>query len=315
LPRKFTYEFVKEVFESRGYTLVSTKYIGTKEKLDSICPKGHENSFVFESFYNGGNGCRKCGSMEMGKKRKVPYSDIHKMFEERGCKLLTLESEYKGVRQKVDYICSCGNPHSMSPDTFKKGHDCRECMKAKIAKTNLEKYGVECVLANKEIKAKSMRTMFENQTAPTSLQQKLLHEVLGGELNYPIKDIQLDIAFISDKIYIEYDGSGHGLKVKLGEMTEEEFEEMGKKRRYVLYRKGWKEIRIISTGDVLPTKEKIISMFEEAKNILKERSWILFDIDNLTMETSKGKVAYDYGVLKRIRTDVRNSGSNFLNGE
>lgn len=315
MPRKFTYDFIKEVFEGRGYTLVSTEYLGTKERLSYICPNNHEGEITFGGFYNNGDGCRKCGSSEMGKKRKLPYSDIFQMFKDRGCTLLTPEDKYKGVRQKVDYICSCGNPHSMSPDTFKKGHDCKECMKSKVAKTNLEKYGVECVLASKEIKAKSLQTMFENQSAPTSLQQKLLHEVLGGELNYPIKDIQLDIAFVDEKIYIEYDGSGHGLKVKLGTMTEGEFEEKGKKRRYVLYRKGWKEIRIISTGDVLPTKGKIISMFEEAKNILKDRSWILFDIDNLTMETSKGKVDYDYGVLKRIRTDVRNSGSNFLNEE
>ena len=58
----------------------------------------------------------------------------------------------------------------------------------------------------------------------TSKQQLYIHSLLGGELNYCTGKCFLDIAFLDEKIYLEYDGGGHDLSVKLGNMSKEEFE-------------------------------------------------------------------------------------------
>ena len=42
--KKLTIEFVRESFEAEGYELLTEEYIGSKQKLDYICPKGHKHS-------------------------------------------------------------------------------------------------------------------------------------------------------------------------------------------------------------------------------------------------------------------------------
>lgn len=83
-------------------------------------------------------------------------------------------------------------------------------------------------------------------------------------MNFPVGRYALDIAFPSEHIYIEYDGSGHDLCVKRGECSQEEFIKRGLKRNYYLMRRGWKSIRFISSLDMLPRKEKMIELYNAA---------------------------------------------------
>ena len=39
MPRKKTFEEVKQMFDNRGYILVSTEYVDVHSKLQYICPK------------------------------------------------------------------------------------------------------------------------------------------------------------------------------------------------------------------------------------------------------------------------------------
>jgi len=197
-------------------------------------------------------------------------------------------------------------------------------IKDKIARGNLEKYGVENVFANKEIqekiyetnfrkygfkiatqspeiKGKSVekyvKTMYENKTAPTSRQQQYFHDILGGELNYPVGKLMLDIAFPKEKLYIEYQGSGHNLDVKLGKMTEEEFLKRERSRYYFLRNKGWKMIEIISNKDYIPLQDQIINMFKYAKKKLENNSHIEFNIDKSHVRIKDNIEKYDFGNL------------------
>jgi very-short-patch-repair endonuclease len=145
------------------------------------------------------------------------------------------------------------------------------------------------------IKAKV--TMYKNQTAPSSMQQRYLCNVVGGELNYPVGICSLDIAFPNEKIYLEYDGSGHELSVKFGTVTKKEIKEKEINRFYFLRKNGWRSIRIISKKDLLPSEEKIIEMFKLGKKLLKNRSWVEFNIDTSTVKTSKGELKYNFGEL------------------
>lgn len=47
---KLTYEYVKNYVESRGYKLLSKKYINNRQKLLLKCPKGHEWETTFHNF-------------------------------------------------------------------------------------------------------------------------------------------------------------------------------------------------------------------------------------------------------------------------
>lgn len=147
-----------------------------------------------------------------------------------------------------------------------------EEIKEKAKKTCIEKYGVEYPQQNKEIKQKTINTLLKNGTTKTSKQQLYLNKLFNGNLNYNDKttgSFILDIAFPEDKIYIEYNGGGHDLRVKTGFMTKGQFQRKEMDRYYFLKRSGWKQIKIESTRDYLPLDEILLKEFNCALDWLK----------------------------------------------
>jgi 5-methylcytosine-specific restriction endonuclease McrA len=61
VPKKITYEFVKNQFENEGYELISKEYKGSYEKLDYICPSGHVYNIKWYSWQQGKR-CFYCAS-------------------------------------------------------------------------------------------------------------------------------------------------------------------------------------------------------------------------------------------------------------
>lgn len=176
-----------------------------------------------------------------------------------------------------------------------------EEIKEKIKATNLEKYGVENPSQSPEIREKIALSFYERGSAPTSTQQIHVHNIIGGELNYPVGNILVDMAFVDEKIYVECDFSGHWLSITLNSETEEDFTQRQRKRWYYLYRKGWKEIRIISRNDLVPTDSKINDMLIYAKNYLEQgHHYIRFDVDNQKVICSQFSEDYDFGELTKI---------------
>lgn len=171
----------------------------------------------------------------------------------------------------------------------------------KSKKTCLEKYGVENCQQNKDIKSKSMNTLSKNEKVNTSRQQKYLHKILGGELNYcdsTTGSYSLDIAFPKEKIYLEYDGGFHNAVVKLGDYSDKTFKKKEMDRYFLLKRNGWKMIKITSPSDWLPSDEVIFKEFTKALEWLKtnESGHYHYNIDI-------GKYANDekYGRLRKIK--------------
>ena len=178
----------------------------------------------------------------------------------------------------------------------------QEEIKQKIVNTINEKYGVNNIMDLKEYRLKIANTLSKNNTVSTSKQQIYLHKLIGGELNYVNNTPILDIAFPNEMIYVEYDGGGHDLKVKLGIMSNKEFKKREIKRYYFLNKKGWKGIRIISSKDLLPFDKKILEMIKYANNYLEtEHSWIEFNIDNQLVNCSQYEQYYDFGELRKIK--------------
>lgn len=178
----------------------------------------------------------------------------------------------------------------------------------KTKATNIKRYGVEHLMQIPEIAReriiKTLETKSNMGVLPTSRQQEYLHEVYGGENNYIVSNCVLDIAFLDENIYIEYDGSGHALRVKFNECTQEEFERQEMARKYFLLNKGWREIRIVSNKDYLPSDDILLKMKEISLNWFdKDHRWIKFYIDENKYETSEGFKEFNYGKLRKIKEE------------
>jgi hypothetical protein len=174
--------------------------------------------------------------------------------------------------------------------------------------TNLNKYGVENVFQSPEIISKIRRSLFNNGTTPRSSHQIYLHNLLGGELNYPVSRCSLDIAFLNEMIYIEYDGGGHDLNVKMGNISQNDFNNKERKRELFLKSQGWKEIRIISPQDKLPRDGVIIDFVNKAKEYLNAgHSWIHIDINKNKLIGNQYEIYYDFGETRVFKNSNINT--------
>ena len=177
----------------------------------------------------------------------------------------------------------------------------------KMKKTMVEKYGVENAMQVLEIRQRAKETMYKNGTCLTSKQQCYINSIYGGELNYPCYNYNLDIFIKEANIDVEVDFGGHNLPVKLGNITQEEFDRKELIRDAYIKQEGLKIMRIISSSDKLPSDAILLQMLSEAKQYFSdypEHSWIEYNIDTSTVRSAEHKdgVYFDYGKLRTIRT-------------
>ena len=312
-----SYEAVKYFIEieSESYCKLKSKiYTTVKDNLDIECRCGMPFQTSFDCFLHGGKRqCDNCTSKMMSELYKTPYSDIKSYIEGEngnGCKLLTKEIDYINTNENILIKCSCKNENEFvtTYERFKGQNkkQCDECTKISKKETCLQKYGVEHPMQNKEISAKVRATLTKNGNVACSSQQRYVHSIVGGELNYPYYNASLDIAFPEEMIYCECDFGGHWLSIKLGGLTQKEFDKKQRNRWYSLMRSGWKEIRIISTNDLIPSDQKLLEILSYARTYLnKNHHYIKFNIDNSKIINSQGEFDYDFGELRRIKpTDI-----------
>ena len=95
---RHSYEYIKEQIEKEGFVLLSKEYKNARQKLDMICPNGHEVSVTWNNFYFGFR-CKQChnskGEIEISKvldNMSIKYKHHHH-FED--CKYInTLEFDF-----------------------------------------------------------------------------------------------------------------------------------------------------------------------------------------------------------------------------
>ena len=307
------YEKVKffiEIESESNCKLRSKTYKNAKDNLDIECRCGTPFQVSFDNFSNGNKRqCDNCTNENLSELYKTPYCDIKTYIEGEngnGCKLLTEEIDYINTNENILIKCSCKNGNEfVTTYTRFKGQNkkqCDECTKVSKRETCLQKYGVEHPMQNKEVYAKVISTLNKNGTAPCSSQQRYVHSIVGGELNYPYYNASLDIAFPEEMIYCECDFGGHWLSIKLGGLTQKEFDKKQRNRWYSLMRSHWREIRIISTKDLIPSDSKLLEILSYARTYLNQNHhYIKFDIDNAKIINSQGEFDYDFGELRRIK--------------
>lgn len=124
--KKFTYEYVKDDVEGRGYELLSNEYINGREKLIINCPEHGVFVTSYRSFRSTRYGCRRCGVKSMIENRApVEYSDVKEKIESRGYRLLS--SEYRSAKDKLKIECKKHGVFEMRWNNFRNGQGCPMC--------------------------------------------------------------------------------------------------------------------------------------------------------------------------------------------
>ena len=203
----------------------------------------------------------------------------------------------------------------------------KDCFE-KLKQTNLEKYGCEYSTQSEEVKQKRKQTSLErygyenpmqspeffekwfakngSNFVKSSRQQQYLCNLYNGILNYPFRCFALDVYLLEDKMDIEFDGSGHRMSISLGNITEEDFEKRELYRNVALKKEGYKQMRIISSKDLLPSDPILLQMLSEARqyfSLYPQHSWIEFNIDTSSIRNAENKdgISYDFGELRTIK--------------
>ena len=152
-------------------------------------------------------------------------------------------------------------------------------VKERAQKTLEEKYGVTNCMQSEEIRTRALQTRIDNYGVNGGLvssQQIYLWNLYGGEINYPFHGYLADIMFTEDSIIIEYSGSGHDIRVKYGQVTEQEFTNSEEVRRNVFLQNGYKEFEIISKTDNLPSDDFLLRLKNRAFDILQNTSNVYY---------------------------------------
>ena len=207
------------------------------------------------------------------------------------------EKSYRRYLETKNKICcnACKEIKMMETSLEKYGNICslrnpKVLEKAKA--TNRKNLGVEYPFQNKEILKKCYDTSIkiygeEYRHTITSKQQIQIHKIFGGQLNFEEYPYRLDIFFEKRKIYFEYVGSGHKLSIKLGTQTKQKFEEKEITRKIYLKNKGYKEFRIVSQTDSLPSNKELLKIKNRAFKILKTYNSYIYNTDTKTESFSE----------------------------
>jgi len=122
---KHTITDVKEIFSKEGYKLLTKDYSNNRQKLDVICPQGHNWKTTLHDFI-GGNRCSVCWGERRGLSRRLSYEYVKSEFEKEGYTLLT--DHYDNIYQLLDVICPNGHSWKVNIANFKNNHvRCPKC--------------------------------------------------------------------------------------------------------------------------------------------------------------------------------------------
>jgi len=115
---------IKNAFESEGYVLLSTEYLGAHSFLHYICPSGHKHKIRWHNWLSGRR-CPTCSALV----RRIPFDSIVKSLNAEGYELLNIEYVNSGYRTNtyVYYKCPYGHVGKIRYDQWSSGHRCRTC--------------------------------------------------------------------------------------------------------------------------------------------------------------------------------------------
>lgn len=148
--------------------------------------------------------------------------------------------------------------------------------------TNLERYGVRYAYLLPEAR-QAMHEALGGTAVPSSRQQRWLCTLLNGVLNHPVGGFFVDIAFPDERVYIEYDGSGHDLWARRRGWSMEQFAAHQLGREAALAKLGWRVVRVVSRHDLLPSASVARTVLTAARGKLRRRIVVTVEDGRLTI--------------------------------
>lgn len=136
---------------------------------------------------------------------------------------------------------------------------------AKRRETCIRKYGVPTPLEDRDIYLKTHAASDGSMNVLTSKEQIRFHEYVNGEFNYNIGKYFIDDMLVKEKICCEYDGGGHDMRVKTGQITQEKFEQKEKERNEYLVGLGYRVFRFCNPRSRAFSEDDVVSQLNKAK--------------------------------------------------
>ena len=156
-----------------------------------------------------------------------------------------------------------------------------EEIKQRMYDSNMEKYGVPYQFIADDFREKRGKTCterYDSQKIGVSVQQIELSEYYKCVMNQVVGRYYADLYFPDSKIIIEYDGGGHNLSVKIGQISEEEFQIKEQKRLNYLLKSGYKVGRIYNPNDYVINKEKAFEIKDKIFKELETKNYFVFNV-------------------------------------
>lgn len=119
---KYTFDEVKFIFKSKGFTILDNEYINNHTPINYKCSEGHRHRVRLYDLLHG-DGCPYCSPGKV--KRKLTTDIVREELAKEGYELL---SEYVNSRTKFLYKCVEGHVYSMTYNRWYAGCRCPECI-------------------------------------------------------------------------------------------------------------------------------------------------------------------------------------------
>lgn len=103
--QKPKWEDIKQLFEDRGYILLSREYVNAKTKLEYICPNHQECGPQYITYNNlkYGCGCKYCGTERTADSKRLSFDEARAIFANHD--MILLDQEYINTNTPLKYIC------------------------------------------------------------------------------------------------------------------------------------------------------------------------------------------------------------------
>lgn len=127
MTQRFSYQDVYNFVLSKGCLLLSKDYINMKQQLEFKCSCGKPFETNLDSFKNKNmNHCKDCTNKKKSESKKLDYNYVKNFINEHECQLIS--QTYSNAHEKLNLICSCGEPFEKSWNKFKNGQrKCKKC--------------------------------------------------------------------------------------------------------------------------------------------------------------------------------------------
>lgn len=122
--KRLSYKTIFDSFSEVGYQLLTKEYQNVGQKLEYVCPEGHNHTISFRNWKQG-NRCPTCANKIKGKWNTLSYSYVKEAFEKEDYTLLS--SSYQNSLSELKYQCPLGHEGKVTWDKWKSGQRCTRC--------------------------------------------------------------------------------------------------------------------------------------------------------------------------------------------